>query len=182
MTPEIASFIVLSVATVATAIGVISFRNAVYSALSLILTLLCLAMFYLLLNAMFISIVQVLIYAGAIMVLFLFVVTMLVPDQNEGNKRNLKNQNRIPWQRWVGSVLGLILVGALSYLLFTGASLTGAKTTGAQSLSHQLALPGSGSVEVFGNALFHGYLFPFEVTSLLIVIAILGALIFGRRA
>jgi NADH-quinone oxidoreductase subunit J len=70
----------------------------------------------------------------------------------------------------------------LSYLLFTEASPTGARTTGAQSLSHQLALPGSGSVEVFGNALFHGYLFPFEVTSLLIVIAILGALIFGRRA
>jgi len=116
------------------------------------------------------------------MVLFLFVVTMLAPEQNE-----MELRDRIPWQRWMGSILGLVLVGSLSYLLFTGASVTGEKAPKAESLSNQLAqlqlkLPGSGSVEVFGNALFHGYLFPFEVTSLLIVIAILGALIFGRRA
>ncbi len=177
MTPELVSFIVLSIASVATAIGVIAFKNAVHSALSLILTLLFLAMFYLLLNAMFIAVVQILIYAGAIMVLFLFVVTMLAPEQNE-----LEMRDHIPWQRWIGSILGVALVGSLSYLLFTGASVTGAKATGAESLSRQLALPGSGSVEAFGNALFYGYLFPFEVTSLLIVIAILGALIFGRRA
>jgi NADH-quinone oxidoreductase subunit J len=177
MTPELVSFIVLSIASVATAIGVIAFKNAVHSALSLILTLLFLAMFYLLLNAMFIAVVQILIYAGAIMVLFLFVVTMLAPEQNETGM-----QDHIPWQRWVGSFLGVVLVGALSYLLFTGAKAIGEKATGTESLSYQLAQKGSGSVEVFGNALFHGYLFPFEVTSLLIVIAILGALIFGRRA
>lgn len=177
MTPQLVSFIVLAVASVATAIGVISFKNAVYSALSLIATLLFLAMFYLLLNAMFIAIVQILIYAGAIMVLFLFVVTMLTPEQSEADLRDA-----IPWQRWVGGALGLVLVGSLSYLLFTGAEVTGAKATGTERLSYQLALPNSGSVETFGNALFHGYLFPFEITSLLIVIAILGALIFGRRA
>jgi NADH-quinone oxidoreductase subunit J len=177
MTPELVSFIVLSIASVATAIGVITFKNAVHSALSLILTLLFLAMFYLLLNAMFIAVVQILIYAGAIMVLFLFVVTMLAPEQNE-----MGMHDHIPWQRWVGSFLGVVLVGALSYLLFTGAKSLGEYTKGTESLSYQLAQKGSGSVEVFGNALFHGYLFPFEVTSLLIVIAILGALIFGRRA
>ena len=174
MTPQLVSFIVLSVASIATAIGVIAFKNAVHSALSLILTLLFLAMFYLLLNAMFIAVVQILIYAGAIMVLFLFVVTMLAPEQNE-----MEIRDHIPWQRWVGGFLGIVLVGSLSYLLFTGAALTGAKAAGAESLSHQLT---NGSVETFGNALFHGYLFPFEVTSLLIIIAILGALIFGRRA
>jgi NADH-quinone oxidoreductase subunit J len=176
MTPQLLSFIVLSIASIATAIGVIAFKSAVHSALSLILTLLFLAMFYLLLNAMFIAIVQILIYAGAIMVLFLFVVTMLAPDQDETEARD-----HIPWQRWVGSILGIVLVGSLSYLLFTSASVTGAKATGTESLSHQLALPHSGSVETFGNALFHGYLFPFEITGLLIIIAILGALIFGRR-
>ncbi len=81
MTPEWLSFIVLAVASAATAIGVISFKNAVHSALSLILTLLFLALFYLQLQAMFIAVVQILIYAGAIMVLFLFVVTMLAPEQ-----------------------------------------------------------------------------------------------------
>src|SRR5690349_5246622 len=157
MTVTILSFIVLAVATTATAIGVIAFKNAVHSALSLILTLLFLAMFYLLLNAMFISVVQILIYAGAIMVLFLFVVTMLAPEQNE-----MELRDRIPWQRWVGSFLGVVLVGALSYLLFTGAKAVGEHATGTESLSYQLAQKGSGSVEVFGNALFHGYLFPFE--------------------
>ncbi len=176
MTPQLLSFIVLAVASVATAIGVISFKNAVHSALSLILTLLFLAMFYLLLQAMFIAIVQILIYAGAIMVLFLFVVTMLVPEQDETELRD-----RIPWQRYVGSVLGVVLVGALSYLLFTGADLTGKVAQGGEKLSSAVNHFG-GNTEGFGMALFHGYLFPFEVTSLLIVIAILGALIFGRRA
>src|SRR5215472_8335677 len=122
MTPEWVSFIVLSIASVVTAIGVIAFKNAVHSALSLILTLLFLAMFYLLLNAMFIAIVQILIYAGAIMVLFLFVVTMLAPEQG-----GMETRDHIAWQRWVGSFLGLVLVGSLSYLLFTGASVTGEK-------------------------------------------------------
>ncbi len=175
MTTEIVSFIVLAIASTATAIGVIAFKNAVHSALSLIVTLLFLAMFYLLLNAMFIAIVQILIYAGAIMVLFLFVVTMLAPDQNEAEL-----QDRIPWQRAVGGVLGLVLVGALSYLLFTGAAVTGEKASTANSLSHAIAT--QGNTEAFGLALFHGFLFPFEVTSLLIVVAILGALVFGRRA
>jgi NADH-quinone oxidoreductase subunit J len=171
MTFEQISFIVLAVASIASAIGVISFKNAVHSALSLILTLLFLALFYLQLNAMFIAVVQILIYAGAIMVLFLFVVTMLAPDTTvEGN-------DRIPWQKAVGIALGLILAGALSFLIFSGPSL-------AQPEKHGLAQQGAkiGDGQGFGNALFHGFLFPFEVTSLLIVIAILGALVFGRRA
>src|SRR5579863_2750012 len=109
--PEL-SFFVLAVASIASAIGVIAFRNAVYSALSLILTLFFLALFYLQLGAMFIAIVQILIYAGAIMVLFLFVVTMLASEA-----RDTEQEDRIPWQRWVASILGIVLVGALSYLL-----------------------------------------------------------------
>ena len=177
MTPEWLSFLVLAVASTITAIGVIAFKNAVYSALSLILTLLFLAMFYLLLQAMFISIVQILIYDGAIMVLFLFVVTMMTPRHDEQERRD-----RIVWQKGVGSLLGLVLVGTLSYLLFKGAASSAnlPKASAAESLSN--VVKQQGSVEAFGQALFHGYLFPFEVTSLLIVIAILGALVFGRRA
>jgi NADH-quinone oxidoreductase subunit J len=166
------SFFVLAVASIASSIGVIAFKNAVHSALSLILTLLFLAMFYLQLQAMFIAIVQILIYAGAIMVLFLFVVTMLAPEQSD-----VGLADRIPWQRVVGSILGLVLAGALSYLIFSSAS-TGVLTNG--NLSQMVAE--HGNIEAFGLALFHGFLFPFEVTSLLIVIAIIGALVFGRRA
>jgi NADH-quinone oxidoreductase subunit J len=177
MTAVQVSFFVLAVASTASAIGVIAFKNAVYSALSLILTLLFLAMFYLQLGAMFIAVVQVLIYAGAIMVLFLFVVTMLAPGQGAEGRHDY-----IPWQRFVGIVLALVLVGALSYLLFfNGNTGTGVIAQGG-SLSHAVADPKLGNTEAFGMALFHGFLFPFEVTSLLIVVAILGALVFGRRA
>jgi NADH-quinone oxidoreductase subunit J len=174
MTFDIISFIVLAVASVAAAIGVIAFKNAVHSALSLILTLLFLALFYLQLQAMFIAIVQVLIYAGAIMVLFLFVVTMLAPDQNEAEL-----QDHIPWQRTVGGLLGVVLVAALSYLLFAQAS-SHVPLISSNGLAQAVVRYG-GSTEAFGEALFHGYLFPFEVTSLLIIVAILGALVFGRR-
>jgi NADH-quinone oxidoreductase subunit J len=184
------SFFVLAVASTASALGVIVFKNAVHSALSLILTLLFLALFYLQLGAMFIAVVQILIYAGAIMVLFLFVVTMLAADQNDGETRD-----RISWQRLVGGVLGVVLVAALSYLLFTGASVdNSARATSGNSLSrvvdtycnadaaHIVNTHCNSSIEAFGLALFHGFAFPFEVTSLLIVVAILGTMVFGRRA
>lgn len=173
--PQILSFFVLAVASIASASGVIIFRNAVHSALSLILTLLFLALFYLQLGAMFIAVVQILIYAGAIMVLFLFVVTMLASEV-----RDTTLPDRIPWQRGIAATLGLILVGVLSYLLFTGANIdTNARVIGANSLSHVVTT--QGDTQAFGLALFHGFAFPFEVTSLLIVVAILGAMVLGRK-
>ena len=169
------AFFVLAVASVASALGVILFRNAVNSALSLILTLLFLALFYLQLGALFIAIVQILIYAGAIMVLFLFVVTMFASEASD-----TELQDRIPWQRWVAGILGLVLVGALSYLLFTGTAIDSSAIATGGSLSHVVNT--QGNIEAFGLALFHGFAFPFEVTSLLIVVALLGALVLGRKA
>ncbi len=170
------SFFVLAVASVASALGVILFKNAVNSALSLILTLIFLALFYLQLGAMFIAIVQILIYAGAIMVLFLFVVTMLASEADD-----TELHDRIPWQRWIAAILGLVLVGALSYLLFTGTTIdNGAKATGGNQLSQVVI--SQGNIQAFGLALFYGFAFPFEVTSLLIIVAILGAMVLGRRA
>src|SRR5256885_1896335 len=127
-------------------------------------------------GAMFIAIVQILIYAGAIMVLFLFVVTMLASEADD-----TELHDRIPWQRGIAGILGLVLVGALSYLLFTGTTIdTGAKATEANQLSQ--VVNSQGNIEAFGLALFHGFAFPFEVTSLLIIVAILGAMVLGRRA
>ncbi|HLH60871.1 MAG TPA: NADH-quinone oxidoreductase subunit J [Ktedonobacteraceae bacterium] len=176
ITPTVVTFFLLAIASVASAIGVITFRNAVHSALSLILTLLFLALFYLQLNALFIAIVQILIYAGAIMVLFLFVVTMLASEA-----RDNEPPDRIPWQRGVATALGVVLVGALSYLLFNTATINNrAITSGANGLAHEVTT--QGDIQAFGLALFHGFAFPFEVTSLLIVVAILGAMVFGRRS
>ena len=175
MTGTELAFFVLAVASIASALGVILFRNAVHSALSLILTLLFLALFYLQLGAIFIAIVQILIYAGAIMVLFLFVVTMLASEASD-----TELPDRIPWQRWVAGILGLILVGALSYLLFTGTAIDSSAIATGGSLSHVVNT--QGNTEVFGLALFHGFALPFEVTSLLIVVAMLGAIVLGRKA
>ncbi|HCI79850.1 MAG TPA: hypothetical protein DHW02_09175 [Ktedonobacter sp.] len=175
MIATVIAFYVLAVATTASALGVIFFKNAVHSALSLIMTLLFLALFYLQLGALFIAVVQVLIYAGAIMVLFLFVVTMLTPDAADTEI----GRDRISWQRGIAGILGLSLVAALSYLLFTG---TPTNVGPVASGGLQQAVDKYGNIEAFGLALFHGFAFPFEVTSLLIVVAILGAMVFGRRA
>jgi NADH-quinone oxidoreductase subunit J len=169
------AFYVLAVASIASAFGVIFFKNAVHSALSLIMTLLFLALFYLQLGALFIAVVQVLIYAGAIMVLFLFVVTMLTPDAGDTEI----GRDRISWQRGIAGILGLSLVAALSYLLFTGTPTNIVTFTNG---GFSQAVDKYGNIEAFGLALFHGFAFPFEVTSLLIVVAILGAMVFGRRA
>jgi NADH-quinone oxidoreductase subunit J len=175
--PNLLAFFVLAVATIASGLGVILFRNAVHSALSLILTLLFLALFYLQLGAMFIAVVQVLIYAGAIMVLFLFVVTMLASEDTG----DVNVPDRRVWQRGIAATLGFILVGALSYMLFTGTALvSGTQTTGANSLSANVN--SLGNTEAFGMALFHGFSFPFEITSLLIIVALLGAMVLGRRS
>ena len=176
-TPTFIAFFVLSVATIVSGLGVILFKNAVHSALSLILTLLFLALFYLQLGAMFIAIVQVLIYAGAIMVLFLFVVTMLASEET-GDARP---PDRRIWQRGLAATLSFVLIGALSYLLFTGTAIdNAAKTSGANGLAQQTQTLG-GDTQAFGMALFHGFSFPFEVTSLLIIVALLGAMVLGRR-
>ncbi|HEX7736653.1 MAG TPA: NADH-quinone oxidoreductase subunit J [Ktedonobacteraceae bacterium] len=177
MTGTLIAFFVLAAATIASGLGVILFKNAVYSALSLILTLLFLALFYLQLGAMFIAVVQILIYAGAIMVLFLFVVTMLASEE----AGDVTTPDRRPWQRGIAATLGFILVGALSYLLFTNTSLDSAtKASAANSLSDHVKT--LGNTEAFGTALFHGFSFPFEITSLLIIVALLGAMVLGRRS
>lgn len=177
MTASLIAFFVLAVATIAAGLGVILFRSAVHSALSLVLVLLFLALFYLQLDAMFIAIVQILIYAGAIMVLFLFVVTMLASEETA----DVAEPDRRPWQRGVAATLGFILVGALSYLLFTSTAIdSAAKTSGPNGLVENVTK--LGNTEAFGMALFHGFSFPFEITSLLIIVALLGAMVLGRQS
>jgi NADH-quinone oxidoreductase subunit J len=169
------AFVALAVTATLSGLGVILFRNAVYSALSLILNLFSLALFFLLLNSLFIAIVQVLVYAGAIMVLFLFVVTMLAPDA-----RDTEQRDPIRWQKGTAAGLGVILAGGLSYILLNTMLSPAARASGEASLSKMIDQ--FGSIQAFGMGLFHGYLFPFEVTSILLVVAIIGALVLGRRA
>ncbi len=169
------AFYVLAVIAVASALGVVLNRNAVYSMLSLILNLLSLALFFLSLGGLFIATIQVLIYAGAVMVLFLFVVTMLTPGGQA-----TQSEDPMRWQWAAGVGMGIILVGALAWAGFSGAIASDAKAAGASSLSSAILAFG-GNTEAFGMALFHGYSFPFELTGLLLVAAALGAVALGRR-
>jgi NADH-quinone oxidoreductase subunit J len=176
------AFYVLAAATLLSGAGVVLFRDAVYSMLSLICNLLCLALFFLLLGGLFIATIQVLIYAGAVMVLFLFVVTMLAPDAQAAST---PAPGRQIWQWGAGTGLAVILAGSLIFALASGAVARDARAsrggpTGNGLAEHIAGL--GGNVEAFGEALFHGFSFPFEVTSALLVVAVLGAVVLGRRA
>ncbi len=174
MLGEQITFFVLAVVAVASALGVVLFRNAVYCMLSLIVNLLSLAAFFLTLNAIFVATIQVLIYAGAVMVLFLFVVTMLTPDASERSGDGAHARQRLQWIAGFG--MGVILALGLIVAVTSGALAKDIRGTG---LAQQVAA--SGNTETFGQALFHAFSFPFEVTSLLLVVAVLGAVVLGRR-
>ena len=179
MLGEQITFFVLAVVAVASALGVVLFRNAVYCMLSLIVNLLSLAAFFLTLNAIFVATIQVLIYAGAVMVLFLFVVTMLTPAASARDGDGARARQRLQWIAGFG--MGVILAGSLVFALANGSLSRDARALGKSGLAEQIAAPHSGNVETFGQALFHAFSFPFEVTSLLLVVAVLGAVVLGRR-
>jgi len=168
------AFYVLAIVAVASALGVVVNRDAVYSMLSLIVNLLMLAFFFLMLGAIFVATIQVLIYAGAVMVLFLFVVTMLAPNQSDTS-----GVDRLKWQWGAAAGLAIILAGSIFFAAVNGSIASDAKTLGAGGLAHQVAQ--NGNTQAFGLALFHGFSFPFEVTSVLLIIAVLGAVVLGRR-
>jgi NADH-quinone oxidoreductase subunit J len=171
------AFFVLAFVAVASAFGVITMRHPVYSMLSLILNLLSLALFFLTLDAIFVATIQVLIYAGAVMVLFLFVVTMLAPEARDTS--GLGGRDRLRWQWAAGAGLAVILAGALIVAALSGAIAQDAQVVGTSGLAQQIQA--IGNTETFGEALFHGYAFPFELTGVLLVIAVLGAVVLGRR-
>jgi NADH-quinone oxidoreductase subunit J len=168
------AFFVLAIVAVASALGVVLFRNAVYSMLSLILNLLMLALFFLMLEAIFVATIQVLIYAGAVMVLFLFVVTMLAPDRGAAT-----GPDRLRWQWGAAAGLVVILAGSLAFAALNGSLASDAHAMGLDRLSAQVAA--HGNTEAFGLALFHGFAFPFELTSALLFVAVMGAVVLGRR-
>ena len=163
-------FWVAAVVAVGSGVGVILSRNAIYSALSLIVTLAQLAILYLLLNAQFIAAVQILIYAGAIMVLFLFVITLL------GVRNYPFVGDRLPFQRAGAAILGAFLLFGVIY--FVGQSASTAITGGTGTFNAQLA---AGNVQAFGTQLFTTFVFPFEATPLILIVAMVGAVALGRR-
>lgn len=165
MTLNLILFFALALVAVASALGMLLSRNAVYSALFLILNFATVAVFYLLLDAPFIAMSQVTVYAGAIMVLFLFVIMLLGAEQ-------LGGQPVSQWQRPVAVLLAVVLLVEAAYLLFF--------RTGAMAPVGE-AEAAFGSPQMVGNVLFNQYLLPFEVTSILLLVAIVGAIVLSKR-
>jgi NADH-quinone oxidoreductase subunit J len=162
MTPQIAIFLVLAAVAVAGALSLILQRHPIHSALSLIVVMVALAGLYLLQGAEFIAAVQIIVYAGAIMVLFIFVIMLL----NAGEEER-ENVSRLA--RYVGVPLGLVFLVEVAYWI--------ARATSHMAQSSTQAV----STRELSTLLFREYVFPFELTSFLILIAILGALVLARR-
>ncbi len=159
-------FWIFAVLAVIASIGVISLRNSVHSAVSLTGTLVCLAVLYILLGAEFVGVVQIIVYAGAIMVLFLFVITLLSPGKEETRDDPLA-RIRLP-----AAALGVLMVIALFGILATN-------TIGGQG--GLISYNDLGTPATVGRELYTRFLFPFEVTSVLLLVAIVGALVLARR-
>ena len=167
MTLDLILFLVLALIAIATAIGMLLSRNAIYSALFLVLNFITVAVFYLLLGAPFIAMSQVTVYAGAIMVLFLFVIMLLGAEAIP---------NRPSWRSFLAPVvLAVILAGEAAYLLVTRAKPDG-----------NIMPPGTTAntgenLRQLGMSLFTEYLLPFEVVSILLLVAMVGAIVLIRK-
>lgn len=163
---QLVFFFALAIIAVAGAVGVVLSKNAVYSALSLLLNFAVLAVMYFTLHAQFLGVVQVIVYAGAIVVLFLFVIMLiggqLAPDALTAGSRRLA--------RIIALAAGVLMLIGLGYGLLSGV------------LAPQSGqVPESGSVQAIGQVLFTDYLLPFELASVLLLVAMIGAVVLARK-
>jgi NADH-quinone oxidoreductase subunit J len=164
-------FFAFSAIVLGSAFGVILARNPVHSALFLVLTLIAIAGFFLLLDADLVAIVQIVVYASAIVVLFLFVITLLGVDKPE------PFDDSHPVQRVAAVVIGVLaLVGIL--VLAHG----NRWVTGAHSTRGALGSVESGNVETLAKSLFTDFVWAFEMTAVLLVIAVVGSVVLARRS
>jgi NADH-quinone oxidoreductase subunit J len=155
----------LSVVALFSALMVISSKNPVYSVLWLIITFFSISGHYILLNAQFLAIVNIIVYAGAIMVLFLFVIMLM-----NLNKETEPRKNR--WLKLAGAVSGgcllLILVAAL-------------KNTEIKQQFAEVNTGDIGLIKILGKELFTNYVVPFEISSVLFLSAMVGAVVIGKK-
>jgi NADH-quinone oxidoreductase subunit J len=164
---ELVIFLILAIILVIAAILVIAQRNPVASALFLILALCTQALLYVLLRATFLAIIQIIVYAGAIMVLFLFVIMLLNLRGDEFGPEKKRTQ------RFFAILFGILLLIEIGVGLKLSLSGLPAKP--------ELLSPEYGSAFSIGKALFTDYLFPFEVTSILLLVAMVGAIVLAKK-
>ncbi|MBD2752049.1 NADH-quinone oxidoreductase subunit J family protein [Spirosoma validum] len=167
LTPTGYLFLALTVITLFSAIGVVTARNPIYSVLALIATFFCLSGHYILLNAQFLAAVNIIVYAGAIMVLFLFTIMFLnLRKEDEESKTNLTKMASVV----VGGILMVMLI-----------TIFRAKSAQVPTVSSQTFDAKTGLVENLGQLLYNDYILPFELASVLFLVAMVGAVMLGKR-
>ena len=160
-------FLIISFVAIVSAILVISCRNPINSALSLIMTFFCLATYYVMLDAPFMAAVQVMVYAGAIMVLIVFTIMLL----NIRVDASVKQSHKVLF----GTVIGFFtLLNSVFVLIKSHA----AQPTGPYSGE---MIRKVGHTELIGKEMFTSFLLPFEITSILLLVAIVGAVILAKK-
>lgn len=167
MNPDLPLLVLLGAVSIASALGLLLSRNAVYAALFLVLNFGVGAVLYLMLNAPFLAVIQVTVYAGAIMVLFVFVIMLLGAERlNPGD-----NPPGMQFQRPLAVILGVALLLIAGYVLLTRSF---------APIPAPVALVDSSPLAV-GLELFGPYVFPFEVISVLLLVAMIGAVVLTRN-
>jgi NADH-quinone oxidoreductase subunit J len=164
---EAVAFWVLGPVSLAGAIGMVLLRNAIHSALSLVATMMSLGMFYLIEQGPFLGLVQIIVYTGAIMILFLFVLMLVGRDASDSIVETLRGQ------RWAAALFGIGF--ALLVAVSVGRAFKGSKPV-------DLDKPNAagGNVQSIARLLFTNYLFAFELTSALLIVAAVGAMILAH--
>jgi NADH-quinone oxidoreductase subunit J len=165
METEVIVFFILAFVAVGSAIGMILNKNTVYSALFLILNFATVAVFYLMLGAPFIAMAQVTVYAGAIMVLFLFVIMLLGAEQ-------LKKADKLEWQKPLAVTFVVVLIAEAAYLIFGGGGDLLPMINGVSEVSEPAVL---------ASTLFKEYFLPFQVTAVLLLAAMVGAIVITKQ-
>jgi NADH-quinone oxidoreductase subunit J len=169
--PDVVTFVVSAAFILVGAVGVVTSRNPVHAALSLVLTLFGVAVLFVEQHADFLAAVQVIVYAGAIVVLFLFVIMFLGVDRREDVETEpLRGQRPLAFLL-IAVVLGAVIV------LFVNAHWV----TGAHAVAGSTTQGGHTNVYLLGQSVFTTYLFAFEATAGLLVIAVVGAVVLARR-
>jgi NADH-quinone oxidoreductase subunit J len=164
---DIILLVILGAISIGSALGLLLSRNAIYAALFLVLNFGVGAVFYLILNAPFLAVIQVTVYAGAIMVLFLFVIMLLGAERLSPGE----NPPGVQYQRPLAIILGVALLVLAAVVLFTRQPIAAASATP----------PVDSSPLAVGLTLYGPYVFPFEVVSILLLVAMIGAVVLTRN-
>ena len=162
-------FWVFAPIAIAAAVGMLVTRSVVYAALFLVVNFGCIAVMYLVLDAAFLFAVQIIVYAGAIMVLFLFVIMLLGVDRIEVRSERL----------WLQRPIAIVL--AIGFALEIGAAVRAGVGFATHAPDGFDVLQPAGNAQAVAEALFHNYFFPFEATSILLIVAAIAAMVLAQR-